>query len=293
MVKRIAIVLVVLTGILSIWYLGIRPYDLKISFKSKALPGTVEQTIKRWAFAQKGSKTTNTGEYHFLQSFDGFQVEWDIDFINDSLSKVDAQLTFEGSQFSNRLNLLMPDSRLKIEGYNVVKEAHDVINDHLTRIKVKINGESHVSSKFCVCVEEHTSQLWKAQGMMRNHGLINSFILANKLKADGLPFIEVLNWNQELDSLHFNFCFPIVEENELPQNDLLFYHAIKSQKAVKATYNGNYITSDRAWYELLNYANNNNFEVTKKPLEFFYSNPNIGENEIRWKAEVFLPLKQQ
>jgi len=62
-------------------------------------------------------------------------------------------------------------------------------------------------------------------------------------------------------------------------------------KVIKATYNGNYITSDRAWYSLLQYAKNNNLEVSQHLLEIFYSNPNMGGDELDWKAEIFLPIK--
>ena len=63
-------------------------------------------------------------------------------------------------------------------------------------------------------------------------------------------------------------------------------------KAIKATYNGNYITSDRAWYALLDYAEKNDILIDKKPLEVFYSNPNFGGDELLWEAEIFMPIKE-
>ena len=56
-------------------------------------------------------------------------------------------------------------------------------------------------------------------------------------------------------------------------------------------YNGNYITSDRAWYELLDDAERKNIEVHQTPVEVFYNNPNYGGDELNWKAEIYMPLK--
>jgi effector-binding domain-containing protein len=71
----------------------------------------------------------------------------------------------------------------------------------------------------------------------------------------------------------------------------IIYKRIPTQRAIKAVYNGNYTTSDRAWYVLLDYAKKNNLEVTGLPLEVFYNNPNLGGDALNWKAEIFMPLK--
>ena len=60
---------------------------------------------------------------------------------------------------------------------------------------------------------------------------------------------------------------------------------------MKAIYNGNYITSDRAWYSLHDYANKNNIKIEENPTEIFHNNPNMGGDELKWKTEVFIPIK--
>ena len=67
----------------------------------------------------------------------------------------------------------------------------------------------------------------------------------------------------------------------------------ESVKALKATYNGNYITSDRAWYALLEHAERNAIKVSETPIEVFYNNPNFGGDELQWNAEIFMPLIDQ
>ena len=105
--------------------------------------------------------------------------------------------------------------------------------------------------------------------------------------------IEVVNWNKENDSLEYNFSYPIIRSERLPMNTDIKYKRIFAKKALKAVYNGNYITSDRAWYRLIDYAKSNNIAVDSKPIEVFFNNPNLGGNELAWKAEIYLPLKEE
>jgi effector-binding domain-containing protein len=79
----------------------------------------------------------------------------------------------------------------------------------------------------------------------------------------------------------------------LPGHPDLNYKQIPATRALKAIYNGNYITSDRAWYTLLDYAEKMKEEVTPLPLEVFHNNPNMGGNELQWKAEIYMPLKEK
>ena len=53
------------------------------------------------------------------------------------------------------------------------------------------------------------------------------------------------------------------------------------------------MTSDRAWFALLNYAQNKGIAVEEKPIEVFYNNPNMGGDELSWKTEVYMPIKKQ
>ena len=73
---------------------------------------------------------------------------------------------------------------------------------------------------------------------------------------------------------------------------MIQYKQYNQVTALKAVYNGNYITSDRAWYALLDYAKQNNIAVNNNPVEVFYNNPNYGGDEMRWKAEIYMPIKE-
>jgi hypothetical protein len=42
----------------------------------------------------------------------------------------------------------------------------------------------------------------------------------------------------------------------------------------------------------LDYAKKEGLEVEETPVEVFYNNPNMGADERNWKAEIYLPLKE-
>ena len=84
-----------------------------------------------------------------------------------------------------------------------------------------------------------------------------------------VPFVEVTDWQMAKDSVSFNFCNPIFKTDSLPEIPGVFYKQIRARKALKAIYHGNYITSDRAWYALLNHAAKNQIEVDNQPFEIF------------------------
>ena len=81
-----------------------------------------------------------------------------------------------------------------------------------------------------------------------------------------------------------------MQQASLPFIEEIRYLEVPPRKALMAEYNGNYITSDRAWYALLDYAEKNKLGVTGLPLEVFYNNPTLGGDALRWKAEIYIPL---
>ena len=156
---------------------------------------------------------------------------------------------------------------------------------------MKIIGEEQINSTFCACTTQTTTQFGKAQGMMKDFPLLDGILANNGVKLNGRPFLKVTNWDMAQENLTFDFCYPIIKTKILPQHPELIYKQFPSLTAIKAEYYGNYITSDRAWYALLDYANKNNLSVKALPIEVFYNNPNMGGDELKWKTEVYLPLK--
>ncbi len=165
------------------------------------------------------------------------------------------------------------------------------LKQHIKNFRVTIKGESELKPTYCAYVPIKSTQVGKASGMMKNYSLLSTILVKNKVELNGKPFVEITHWDMEKDSIHYNFCYPIIKNDSLPEHQLIKYKQLEGKKALKAVYNGNYITSDRAWYALIDHAKNNNIEIEKKPVEIFYNNPNMGGDALQWKAEIYLPVK--
>lgn len=278
-----------------IWYLFLKPHDYVVRFEIKASAGTINQTIKSWSnsidSAQLlGQKSLSNLKYRFKFNDTVNTYHWKLIPANDSVTKVRAYVTDEDHSLANRLAIPFSPTILEKRTEKLVTEFTEVLKDHLKNFKVKVTGTSEIPAKYCACVALKGSQKEKAKGMKEYYSLLSGVMGGQNSTLDGRPLLEVEDWNLKNDSLSYNFCFPVIKSDSLPERPDIFYKQIERTRAIRAVYNGNYITSDRAWYALLDYAENNNLNVAAKPLEIFHSNPNMGGNALEWEAEVFLPI---
>ncbi len=125
---------------------------------------------------------------------------------------------------------------------------------------------------------------------MQNYSLLSNSLVEHDLELNGKPVVVINEWDQKNDRIQYDFCYPIVKPDSLPEIPYISYREIEGGRAIKAVYNGNYISSDRAWYALLDYAKNEKLEVEPTPFEIFFNNPSMGGNELSWRAEIFMPL---
>lgn len=281
---------------LSTWYLFIKSYDYQVNFKVKTFPGTINQIIKAWGHTQEGSKIINQKDINELTQRLKFGdsthiYNWKITKVHDSLSKISVYASDKDYSFSNKLQILFSDTDFEKNTRKTLKGFALALNEHLVKIKVEVIGKESTRTTFCACTNLKTTQFGKADGMMRDLPLLTSIVNQNNMEPNGPPFLELTDWNKEKDSIEFKFCLPIQQIDILPEHPEVEYRNYYSVPAIKAIYNGNYITSDRAWYALSDYAEENNIDVEGLPLEVFYNNPNMGGDEIKWKAEIYLPIK--
>lgn len=295
--KKISTIIVfLLVGFLA-WYFAIKPYDYLVSFEVKANAGTINQSLKIW---NKDLKNTNSIEQESLYNLSHkinvndsiFNYNWDINPVNDSVSKVKVYVKDVENSFKNKVLIPFSNTDFEKRTKKLVTEFVGKLKDHLNQIKISDVSESETRETYCAYVSIKSLQIDKAKGMMQYYPQLSSMLLNNNVKFNGTPFIEVEKWNINKDSISYNFCFPIVQTDSLPKHPSIKYKKYKSVKALKVTYNGNYITSDRAWYKLLEHAKQNNLAIVNKPVEVFFNNPNFGGDALRWKAEVYMPLKK-
>jgi len=280
-----------------LWYLFLKPQDYQVNFKAKAIPGTIFETVKAW---NQGFDSVIPVDYispsHFKQTVfanDSVHMyEWEINPVHDSLSEIQVNIKDQDYSFNNRLTIPFSDTDFEKGSRKKLLDFNGFLNEHISGFNVSIEGEEETFSSFCACIQLITAPEEKAKGMMANYNFLNAILLEKQIQLNGPPFVEVLDWDLENNSLSYNFCNPIIRSERLPDHPDIEYKRIFSKNAIKAIYHGNYITSDRAWYAIMDYAKKNNIPIEKKPLEIFYNNPNMGGNELEWTTEVFMPIKE-
>ncbi len=288
------IAMLLIAGLL--WYLFIKPYDYLVTFKVKTTDGTINQSLKSWNETLKETTSLKQIELdHLLQEIKVkdslFIFDWNIESMNDSVSKVKVYVKGDNNSLQNKVAIPFKNTAIEKRATNTVNDFFKVLRKHLSEIKVSEVEETQTKEYYCAYINIKAKQHEKALGMMRYYTFLSGFLNKNKVHYNGLPFVEIEHWDTEQDSIHFNFGFPIIKSDSLPEHPEVKYKINKSVNALKAIYNGNYITSDRAWYKLLDYATRNGKAITRKPIEVFHNNPNYGGDALRWKTEVYMPIE--
>ncbi|MET7029633.1 AraC family transcriptional regulator [Sediminicola luteus] len=296
--KKFLLILTTLFIVGAIGYLFFYPYDYLVTIKAKANAGTINQTIKLWDSTLDSTKLTSDLDLRHLDQTLSFNdsthiYSWEISAENDSVSKIKIFAKDGQNSLMNKILVPFTDTDFEKRTVRTLSDFNENLHNHLKRIRVTVVGEEIIDSAYYAYVTAKSSQFDKAKGMMRNFPLLDPYLVNNGAKLKGRPFIEITKWDKEKDSIEYRFGYPVIKSDSLPQHPDLQYGFRKKSKALKAIYNGNYITSDRAWYALLDYAKKHNIDVTGLPTEIFYNNPNLGGDELNWKAEVYMPLSKQ
>ncbi len=284
--------------ILLVWvlyYFFLRSYEYKVNFEAKTLPGDVIQTIRIWNRSLDSAQIVEVDSFkHVRQQIiledRAYFYDWYFQQ-DDSITKVSIQISEPAHKLSNKVNVLIGEPSIEKDGASIAKTFYSILKQHLEITNVKVIGEEKVGSEFCLCRSLEKGQFNKAQGMMENFLPMSTFIEASGLKLTGLPSVRINAWSHSKGKLKYDFCFPIKETDSLPAIEGLEYKRFKEFTALKAEYHGNFITSDRAWYSLYQYASDADYKVNGLPVEYFVDNPNFATKETSWKAEIFLPIE--
>lgn len=281
---------------LGVWYFS-KPYDYMVTFESKALPGTINQSLKLWVKSLDNSKIIESNSLHNIkQSFsyddNSYIYNWEFESLNDSLTKVNVGIIDSNSSPSKRISNIFEDTKLKKRAKDDITKFMTVLKNHLDSHDVKIIGETMSPEVYCAYLSFNTEQMLKANEMMKNYVYLSNELLKDKIELKGNPMVEITSWDKKKDSISFNFCFPIIYKDSLPDHPEIKYKKIESQKSLKAVYHGNYISSDRAWYKLLQYAKNNELTLKQTPVEVYHNNPIYGRDDRNWKTEIYMPVKE-
>ncbi len=296
MKKFINVLVFILVGTL-LWYFFIKPHDYQVTMKAKTFPGTINQSIKYWSNSMDNSEIIEQDGLLSLQQKLHFGdsthiYSWQIIPETDSSSTIKVYARDAYNSLKNKLNIPFSDTDFEKQTRKSLSDFLKNLNAHIADFKVQIIGQEDLKPELCACTTHNSLQVDKAAEMMKDYPLLDGILAKNNVQLKGRPLIEITSWDKTSDRIAFNFCYPIEKSSQLPQHKEITYQEISGGNALKAIYNGNYITSDRAWYALMDHAQKNGIALTGLPIEVFHSNPNMGGNELEWKAEIFMLLKE-
>lgn len=298
--KKIIIVLSVLFSLFLIWYLFIKESDYSITFKVNTATGNVFQGIQEWSVAQALKENESyvvleKRNFDFIKQEvkkgnDQFEYSWDIKSINDSVTKVTVDIKDFNHSLYNKLTAPFFNTSFKREQINKVKDLKTGIINQLKSFKVRVDGEGTSEETFVAYISLKSVLQEKAQNMISNDADITGFLYKNKLKIVGRPYVEITNWNLDKETIDFNYCFPMDKNIKIVADDRIKFKTIPALKGLKATYYGNFRTSDRAWFTLFDYAKRHGYKLNNKPLEHFLANPFNGGDELKWETKIIIPF---
>ncbi len=293
--KKILFILLGLVFILIGWYLLIKPYEYSVNFRAKTTQGDLIETIRLWNRTLDNCSIIEVDSLNSLIQIvkitdAEYRYSWNLKKVNDSVTQVRVEISEPLKSISNKLLIAFLDLPIERDANILTKQFYAILKEHLEITSVQIIGEVELEPIFCACRTVETDQINKANGMMANYNYLTEFTGNQNLQVNGPPLVRLLEWSHVKGTVKFDFCFPIVNQDSLQPNENIIFKQFDGSKAIKAVYYGNYITSDRAWYSLLNYATANSLNVKALPLEYFYNNPSLGVNEKEWKAEIYLPI---
>ena len=286
------------------WYFFLKQSDYTITFEAKAATGTVFQGIQEWSVAQskKNNDTYTTLEkknFDFIkQEFrkGNIQMEysWTMKSINDSTTRLIVDIKDLNHSWYNKLTVPFISTPFKVEQVNKIKDFKVGLEDHLKAFKVRVDGEGESKELFVAYISLKSVLQEKAQTMIGNDSDIVGYLDRNKIKIIGFrPYLEITDWDQDKEIVSFNYCFPIPKNTKYVPDDKVKFKTIPAMKGIQATYFGNYRTSDRAWFAILDYAKRNNIDLKNNVLEHFLANPFNGGNELEWETKIIIPFDKK
>lgn len=300
--KKILIVIIVLFSIVLAWYLFVKKDDYIISFKEKAATQTIFQGIQEWTKAQLKSNNEN---YVLLEkrNFDfikqqlkkddsDLEYSWEITPINDSITAINIGIKDNNHSLYNRISAPFLETKFKVAQIEKIKNFKKGLEEHLSSYKVKLEGEGTTEETFVAYIKLKSVLQEKAQTMIMNDAIITGFLQRNAIKIIGKPYVQIENWDLDTDNLEFNYCFPVDKNIKIIEDNQIKFKTIPAIKGLKATYFGNFRTSDRAWFCIFDYAKKHSIELEKKPLEHFMANPFNGGTEIEWETKIIIPFRK-
>jgi effector-binding domain-containing protein len=286
------------------WYFLLKQSDYTITFKANAATGTISQGIMEWTVirSKKQNETYKVLEkrnFAFIKQQmkkgnEELIYTWDMKSINDSTTNVTVGIKDLNNSFYNRLTAPFISTKFRTEQIDKIKSFKVGLEDHIDDFKIRIDGEGSSKEMFVAYISLKSVLQEKAQTMLEYDPKIVGYLDRNKIKIIGYrPYLEITDWDEDKEIVSFNYCFPIPKNTKYVPDSNVRFKTIAALKGLQATYFGNYRTSDRAWFALLDYAKKHDHKLENKPLEHFLANPFNGGNELEWETKIIIPFAKK
>ncbi len=293
-------------GLLAIiWYLFIKKYDYQFRFNAKYGPASVYKEILQWEnFDEKDSlfhiKLVSKQPFkEILQEINlngnnTLQIEWELEYKNDTVTRVLVNTLNSTHSLKNRLEILNP---FKESPYiaRLTPKIRRLLQDLKKRQSsyfIKLKDTATSPSVYCAYIHAKSTAEGKAKAMTSYVGELEDYLQENNLKLKGHPMVKITHWDLATDSIYFDFCFPIAFNEGLPETGDIKLKKLEGSTSLLAVFHGNYGLTHLAWYDLYDKAERQNIPIENRPLEVFYDNPMMGGDDSKWRADVFMPIKK-
>ena len=184
------------------------------------------------------------------------------------------------------------DTDFKNRSLSTIKKIRKGLRNHQQDYKVSGVEKTNIPEKNVAYIQLACKLHEKARVMIEHTIDVMEYIRNNDIKLTGDPFLEITKWDLVEGDIEFNFCFPIPKLESYPKSERVKVKTIPSKPAIKTIYNGNYRISDRGWFHLLDYAERQDINIKKLPVEFFLNDPHSGGDDLEWEAEIFMPISE-
>lgn len=291
---------ILIVGIIgfSIWYFAVKPYDYSIAFTTNTPGGIIYERIEYWQYehfdkAEILEENFDEQVKHLVKFQDTpLIIDWNISQLNDSVNKVKAIVSHPESLISSRFSILIGENKEQ----DSLKKELEIIRKSLEKEKnnynIEIIGETKApKADYCACIGLKGKLQQKAMLMMTNIGYLSDYVLEHDLEMPAKPRVLVKSWDKGTNEIKFDFCFPIVKKEGLPETEKIKLRTLPSFNAVHTIFNGNYLFTHFAWYKLQDYAKANHLKISDQVLEVFNNNPEMGGNSIEWTTDIYTLIR--
>jgi len=282
-------------------FLLLRPCDYQVRFTVKTTPDIAYFQILNWHTwnrKQVPSKIEITDKapvksvsHKVLLNDTTLLFNWDFKTLNDSVTRVRVRVSDPFRKLYNRFTVPFTNTCFKKSVENNVRDNKTRLELLLRKFNFEFTGYTQFEERRCVFIELKNTTRGKAGAMISTVAELNQFVRQNNLVLNGHPFVVVHDWNELEDSINFDFCFPIIRTEIVPEHPEIKFKKVEGMDAVKTDFYGNYSISDISWYNLDEEARKMGYRSNHKVIEVYHHDPHSGGNELEWKAEIYLGIE--